>query len=157
MRAAVTPQHRVWEAAGEVQGVLVALHGASGSIVNDGDYRQPTTVFGWRVAMLQSTQSWAPNRYHWADTAQALAELRQYLAALAPMPVTVIAGFSMGAALAVRAALSRTVAVNQFLTVAPAISLEQVEPLLTNPDPHIQGHDLDSLLQPMLEWVITLQ
>ncbi|WP_298402358.1 hypothetical protein [uncultured Chloroflexus sp.] len=111
--------------------------------------------------MLQSAQLWASNRYHWADTAQALAELRRHLAALAPMPVTVITGSSMGAALAVRAALSGTVAVNRFFTVMPAIRPERVKPLHTNTDRHLRGYvvicDLASLSQPVLEWVTTLQ
>lgn len=160
-QAAATPQRRVWEPAGAAQGLLVALHGANGSIASDGDYWQPATAVGWRVAMLQSAQLSAPNRYHWADTAQGLAELRQHLAALAPMPVTVIAGFSMGAALAVRAVLSGAVAVNRFLAVAPAIRPEQVEPLLAHVDPHTRGYvvigDLDSLSQPVREWVTELQ
>lgn len=160
-QAVATPQRRVWEPAEAAQGVLVALHGAGGSIASDGDYWQPATAFGWRVVMLQSAQLWDPNRYHWTDTAQAIAELRQHLAELAPLPVTVIGGFSMGAALAVRAALSGAVAVNRFLAVAPAIRPEQVEPLLAHADPHTRGYvvigDLDNLSQPVQEWVATLQ
>lgn len=161
VQAAAAPQRRLWEPAGAAQGLLVALHGASGSIVSEGDYWQLATAFGWRVAMLQSSQLWDPNRYHWANTAQALAELRQHLAELALPPLTVIGGFSMGAALAVRAVLSGAVAVNRFLAVAPAISPEQVEPLLTNTNPHTRGYvvigDLDNLSQPVREWVTELQ
>ncbi len=42
-----------------------------------------------------------------------------------------------------------------------AIRPEQVELLPTNTDPHLRGYvvisDLDSLSQPVLEWVTTLQ
>ncbi|MDW8403817.1 TPR end-of-group domain-containing protein [Chloroflexus sp.] len=160
-QAASIPQRRVWEPAGSAHGLLLALHGASGSIVIEGGYWQPATELGWRVAMLQSAQLWAPGRYHWADTAQALAEVRQHLAELAPAPMTVMAGFSMGAAVAIRAVMSGAVAANRFLAVAPAIRPEQVEPLIAAANPHTRGYvvigDLDSLYRPVLEWANALQ
>lgn len=126
-----TPRRQVWEPVDTPQGLLVALHGAGGSILTEGDYWRPAADFGWRVAAVQSSQIWAPGRYHWLDTDKATEELRQHLAELGPAPSVVLAGFSMGAGLATRSALSGSLPSRGFLAVAPSFRMDQIAPLIS--------------------------
>jgi predicted esterase len=83
---------------------------------------------------------WAPGKYFWKDRTVAIAELATHLAALQAPEQTVLAGFSMGAGLAIQAVLGGTLGVRRFLAVAPAIRLEAVLPLLATCSPEVRGH-----------------
>lgn len=139
-QAEARPQREVWEPAGETQGLLVVLHGAGGSIASEGPYWQPAVELGWRVAMLQSSQVWAPGRYHWQDVEKATQEVLQHLEQVGAAPTTVLAGFSMGGGLAVRLTLSGTVSARGFLAVAPAFRLEQMVPLAAAAPRDVRGY-----------------
>lgn len=154
-QAMARPERQTWEPAGAPQGLLVALHGAGGSILSDGDRWRPATDYGWRVAAVQSSQLWAPGRYHWADGAQAATELQQHLTELGPARHTVLGGFSMGAALAMRSVLSGSLRVRRFFAVAPSFRLSDMEPLIATADRSMRGYivvgDQDNSCQPALQ------
>lgn len=139
-QAEARPQQQVWEPQGAARGLMAALHGAGGSIVTEGDYWRSAVDLGWRVAVLQSSQVWGPNRYHWQDTVKAAEEIRQHLEKIGEAPVTVMAGFSMGAGLAIRLALSGTVAANGFFVVAPSFRMEQIAPLVATAPRGLRGY-----------------
>lgn len=134
------PHREIWEPEGSQQGLLIALHGAGGSILTEGDYWRQAAALGWRVAALQSSQVLAPGRYHWQDADKAAAELREHAAAVGAAPLTVLAGYSMGAGLAIRAVLSGVVPARGFLAVAPSVRVEQVIPLLATAPPGVRGY-----------------
>ncbi len=137
---AARPQRQVWEPAGRAQGLLVAMHGAGGSILTEGDYWRAATDAGWRVAVLQSSQVFAPGRYHWLDAARATEELRRHLDELGPSRLTILAGFSMGGGMAIRASLSGAVASQGFLVVAPSFRMDQVMPLINDAPRGLRGY-----------------
>jgi len=139
-QAEARAQRQVWEPQGTPRGLLVALHGAAGSIVAEGDYWRPAVGLGWRVAVLQSSQVWAPGRYHWQDTAKATEELMQHLEEIGEASFTVLAGFSMGAGLAIRSALSGSVPAQGFLAVAPSFRMEDITPLMAAAPRELRGY-----------------
>lgn len=139
-QAQAKPERQVWEPDGAPQGLLVALHGAGGSILTEGDYWRQAVELGWRVALLQSSQVFAPGRYHWQDTAKATEEVRRHLEEIGEASLTVLAGFSMGAGLAIRAALSGAVPASGFLAVAPSFRIEQMAPLITAAPRGLRGY-----------------
>lgn len=139
-QASSRPEREVWEPAGAPKGLVVALHGAGGSILTEGDYWRLAVELGWRVAMLQSSQVHAPGRYHWADRDKAAEELGHHLAELSPDIPTVLSGYSMGGGLAIRSVLSGPARALGFFVVAPSFRLEEVEPLLTTADKGLRGY-----------------
>lgn len=139
-QAEARPRREVWEPHGSLQGLLVALHGAGGSILTEGHYWRSAVDLGWRVAALQSSQVMGPGRYHWQDADKATEELQQHLAAIGEALLTVLAGFSMGAGVAIRAVLSGTVPARGFLAVAPSIRMEQMTPLIAAAPRDLRGY-----------------
>jgi len=139
-QAEARPERQVCEPRGNPHGLLVALHGAGGSMLSEGDYWRAAVDLGWRVAMLQSSQIVAPGRYHWQDADKAVEELPGHLAEIGAASLTILAGFSMGGGLAIRSALSSAVPAHGFLTVAPSFRMEQVAPLVRNAPPGLKGY-----------------
>ncbi|MBO2521375.1 MAG: alpha/beta hydrolase [Clostridia bacterium] len=139
-QAEARPDRRVWEPRGAARGLLVALHGGSGSLASEGELWRPAAEWGWRVAALQSSQVLAPGRFHWSDRGKALEEVRAHLAALGAERSAVLAGFSQGAALAIRWALSQEVPAQGFLAVAPSFRMEQVAPLVDGAPRGLKGY-----------------
>lgn len=139
-QANAKPARQVWEPKGDPRGLLVALHGAGGSILSEGDFWRQAVELGWRVAMLQSSQVFSSGRYHWLDTAKAIDELRHHLAEIGEASFTVLSGFSMGAGLAIRAAMSRSVPAQGFLVVTPSFRMEQMIPMVRSAPPSLRGY-----------------
>lgn len=139
-QAEAKPERQVWEPAGQPCGLLVALHGAGGSILTEGDYWRQAVQLGWRVAMLQSSQVFAPRRYHWQDAAKAIEEVRRHLEEIGEGSPIVLAGFSMGGGLAIRATLSGSIPACGFLAVAPSFRMEQMGPLVQTAPRGVRGY-----------------
>lgn len=160
-QAEARPERQVWDPQGRPRGLLVALHGAGGSIRREGDYWRAAVELGWRVAVLQSSQVLGPGRYHWQDTEKAAEELRYHLAEIGGAAFTVLAGFSMGAGVAIRSALTRSVSAQGFLAVAPSLRMEQLAPLVNNGPPGLKGYIVvgtrDWFYGPATELAETLQ
>lgn len=141
-QALARPVLYTYEPEGAPRGLLMALHGAGSSFEQE-EERAPwtaATAAGWRVALAQSSQVWAPGKYFWGDRDRALAEVKAHLDGLGPHSSTVIAGFSMGAAVAMFGVLSGTLPVTGFLAVAPAIRPETFLPLLAEARRDIRGY-----------------
>lgn len=143
-QAVARPVLRTYEPEGEPQGLLVALHGASSGFEQEEERARWTaaTAAGWRVALAQSSQVWGPGLYSWRDRDRALAEVRAHLDSLGPHDPTVMAGFSMGAAVAMFGVLTGAFPATRFLAVAPAIRLETFRPLLAEARRDVRGYIL---------------
>lgn len=155
-QANAKPEREVWEPAGNSKGLLVALHGAGGSILTEGDYWRQAVDLGWRVAMLQSSQVLSAQRFHWGDREKAARELADHLAQLGQdgphdalqntlqdAPI-VLAGYSQGGGMAIRSVLGGPVSglarARGFLVVAPSFRMDEVQPLLKTADKRLRGY-----------------
>jgi len=141
-QAKAQPLLKAWSPAGEARGLLLALHGAGGNIESEeeSDHWRPAVALGWRVALAQSSQVWAPGKYFWRDREVGITEVGGHVAALQAPETTVLAGFSQGAGLAMHAVLGGTLAVDRFLAVAPAIRPEALLPLLAACRREVRGY-----------------
>lgn len=141
-QAGARPLLKTWGPVGEPRGLLLALHGAGGNIesVEVRDRWLPAVACGWRVALAQSSQVWAPGKYFWADRHKGMAEIADHLVALKAPSNTVLAGFSQGAGLALHAVLSGGLPVNRFLAVAPALRPDLVLSLLATRRHDVRGY-----------------
>jgi predicted esterase len=155
------PELKTWEPIDTPRGLLMALHGASGSNLTEGDHWRRAVDFGWRVAAAQSSQVWAPGRYHWVDLDKATEELRQHLAALGEGERTALGGFSMGGGLAIRSVLSGTLPARRFFGVAPSFRLENMLPLLQTADPTVRGYIVvgqkDRFYEPIVQFAAAMK
>jgi len=113
--------------------LFLSLHGNTQRAAPDVAAWEPITAQGWLLAAIQSSQMVGPNMYIWDDHATALTEIADHYAALAaayplnPARV-VIAGFSRGGEIALRAALSGTLPATGFVLLGPG------GPLMDTPD-----------------------
>ncbi len=127
------------EQQGDAYPTVFALHGNSGNIESFAPHWQYAVHAGWLVVLPQSPQALGPEMYVWNDWDWVVPSLvAQYRDVCTTYPVdptgTVLAGFSMGAGLALRQAFERTIPVNGVLAVAPFLSdAEKLRPALTDP------------------------
>ncbi len=104
--------------------LLIALHGQASTAEAYLDRWQQACPLGWLVAALQSAQLAWPGAYAWDDREQAQAQVvSQFESLTSEYPLdssrVIVAGFSQGAALAVRLALNGSLPVCGFLSVVP--------------------------------------
>ncbi len=107
----------------DVRPLLMVMHGNLGNMVSFAPYWHKAADLGYRVAVLQSTQTtWVSGFYVWDDHSKVLAELREHYSQLCQQyPVDLnqvfVAGFSSGGGLAARAALSGVFPVRGFWSI----------------------------------------
>jgi len=122
--------------------LLLCLHGANASMSQLEDLAPALVTAGWRVACGQSSQPTAPGLWCWDDPEWADADVEAFLrSAAAPRPErTAVAGFSQGAAVAVRTAL-RGRAPLGFVALAAAFSPRDLRALaeLATSAPRVRG------------------
>ena len=90
--------------------LLVAFHGNQHHAADTAPLWEPLTTLGWCVAVPQSSQMSSTNAFVWNDLEVATAETRRHAETLAAHPRidfkrAVVAGFSMGARVALWSAL----------------------------------------------------
>jgi predicted esterase len=120
----VTPRLSTFEPNSPSKKLIIALHGNAGNATSIIPVWKPAIEWGWIVALPQSGQStWLSGHYVWDKIEQSVDEVRQAYHSLIEkyQPETVvIAGFSMGGAIA--------------LSVAAEMKLRKVLLLETYPD-----------------------
>jgi len=107
--------------------LVFALHGNNSSAEVFAPRWEQARERGWLVALPQAPQSFGPGTYSWNDWDWAIPALvKQYGQILESYPVdpqkVVLAGFSMGAGLALWLAFERTLRCRGVLCVAPFLS-----------------------------------
>jgi predicted esterase len=112
---------------------LLALHGNQSNVESFARHWIMAVSHGWFVALPQSTQPYGPGAFSWNDQEWAVPEVQQHVAAIyQAYPVdpsrAVVAGFSMGAGLALWLVLNNFVQASGLILVAPF--LPTVESLL---------------------------
>ena len=129
--------------------LFLALHGNQSSVALSTDFWRSAADRGWLLALPQSSQpTWVSGFAVWNDMAMALTEMHAHLAQLtASYPVdpqrVVAAGFSMGAQVALRMALSPqfhlrgVVVVEAWLPEESMAELAQVVKRAPRPAPRI--------------------
>lgn len=139
--AEVKPLVRVLEPAGALPSapLLIALHGNLSNIDSFASYLQPLVEQGWRVALAQSSRpTWVSGFYDWQDIEVGLTELDGHYQALTangtPSQV-IITGFSMGALVAERAAITKRIPASGLFWVEGAPD-DQIDELLSAHQPH---------------------
>lgn len=126
--------------------ILLTLHGAGGNAADFAPYWQAATTHGWLVAVPQSSQMFAPTRFHWPDLERATQEiLEHYDTLLRRHPVdakrTVLAGFSQGGRTAIWLTLSGILPARGFLGIACALpNPEEIHTLLRDREPKHRGY-----------------
>jgi predicted esterase len=105
--------------------VLVAMHGNGENGRTALEEWRSAVSEGWLLAVAQSSQVVAPNSYAWNDRERGLSELREHYASLREQQAidaerVVVAGFSMGAETAIRAALEQTIPARGFIAIGPS-------------------------------------
>jgi predicted esterase len=120
--------------------LLFALHGNSSSVDVFAPHWQGAREHGCLVALPQSPQAYGPGTFSWNDWDWEIPALvEQYAQVCRSFPVNreraVLAGFSMGAGLALWLALEHTIEVRGLICVAPFLSdVEALKPLLAQPE-----------------------
>lgn len=115
---------------------VIALHGNSENVEIFAPHWQDAVQHGWLVSLPQSPQANGPNAYVWNDWDWVIPVLQEYdVRARDEYAIdenkVALAGFSMGAGLAIRLALENKLAVKGVLAVAPFLSSpEKLRPLL---------------------------
>jgi predicted esterase len=116
--------------------LVFGLHGNNSSAAFFEQHWEPAVRQGWLVALPQAPQAYGPDKFSWNDWGWARQSLRKQLAQLreeeqVDATRTVLAGFSMGAGLALWLGLEGALAAKGVLCVAPFLSeVEALEPLL---------------------------
>jgi predicted esterase len=120
------------------QPVLFALHGNSSNVEAFAPYWQQAVTQGWLVVLPQSPQMYGPGRHAWNDWDWVIPTLvEQYTQVCKSYRVdsrkAVLAGFSMGAGLALWLALERTIEVRGVIAIAPFLSnVEALQSMLAD-------------------------
>lgn len=115
--------------------LLIALHGRTSRPNLDFHYWEPILQMGWMLAMPQSSQLGSPNSFVWDDTALAGEEIVNHYKQLLEQysmdhERVILAGFSQGAAMAIRICLQNSIPARGFLAVAPGgIAIEEFDKL----------------------------
>ncbi|HSK93162.1 MAG TPA: hypothetical protein VLA76_03790 [Candidatus Angelobacter sp.] len=108
---------------GEARGLLVAFHGNGQSARHAIDAWRPLNEAGWIVAAPHSSQMLHSAGAVWDDAATARADVLRQAPRLAELRVgsmpTIVAGFSLGADLALWSGLSDTVPARGMLLIGP--------------------------------------
>lgn len=107
--------------------LLFALHGNSSNVEVFAPHWQHAREHGWLVALPQSPQAYAPETFSWNDWDWAIPTLAEHYSQVCEnYPIdrhrVVLAGFSMGAGLALWLALEQTIKVQGLICVAPFLS-----------------------------------
>ena len=120
--------------------LLFALHGNSSNVNVFAPHWRSAQEHGWLVALPQSPQAFAPETFSWNDWDWEIPTLVEHYSQICQtFPVdrnrVVLAGFSMGAGLALWLALERTIEVRGLICVAPFLSeVEALRSLLAQPE-----------------------
>jgi predicted esterase len=115
---------------------LLGLHGNDGNVESFARHWAMAVSQGWFVALPQSTQSYGPGAFSWNDWDWAVPEVQQHVAVIyQAYPVdprrAVVAGFSMGAGLALWLVLNGFVQARGLILVAPFLpTVESLSPAL---------------------------
>jgi len=118
--------------------LLFALHGNGSNVEALAPRWQQATAHGWMVALPQSPQAQGAGLYSWNDWDWAIPTLvRRFGEVCEAYPIdrtkVALAGFSMGAGLALWLALERTLAVQGVIAVAPFLSdVDALRPVLSD-------------------------
>ncbi len=113
--------------------LLIALHGRGSSAAAESRHWEQALGLGWLVALPQSSQLAWPGSFAWDHKEIAEREiLAHYNQLLRDYPIersrVVVAGFSQGAALAIRLVMSASIAARGFLAVVPGtIAAEELD------------------------------
>lgn len=104
---------------------IVVLHGAWSNAARTRPYWQAALDAGWVLALVQASQPAGTDSFVWTDYPRTSLELADHFAALdgrgdVAVEASVLAGFSQGAAAALRAVLAAEVPVNRFILHAPS-------------------------------------
>ena len=104
--------------------VLLTLHGNSSSVGAEAGFWRPAVAKGWMLAMPESSQAHWKGHHIWDDQELAMREVQAFYKALGEQhPIDheriVMAGFSLGARVALELALSGTIPARGFVTLAP--------------------------------------
>lgn len=123
--------------------LLVALHGRSGNARLEIEYWRSLTAQSWFVAAVQSSQIFGGGAFCWDDQTVAERDVTIHVEAiLATYPcdpdMMVLTGFSQGAQVALRLALSGKVTVRGTILVAPSIPPAEAEAMIGASDPAMQ-------------------
>lgn len=116
--------------------LVIALHGNSEHAEMFAVHWQSVPAQGWLVALPQSPEALGPERYVWNDWAWVIPAVQAYDAHirrtyLVDESRVVLAGFSMGAGLALTLALEQKIAVRGVIAIAPFLRrAEMLRPLL---------------------------
>ena len=107
--------------------IIFGLHGNSSSAGIFGLHWSAAVKQGWLVGLPQAPQAYGPDRYSWNDWDWCIPALQAQFRSLCDQyPVdperAVLAGFSMGAGLALWLALEETIPVRGVIAVAPFLS-----------------------------------
>ncbi len=118
---------------------VLALHGNHGTVESFAGHWAPAVAHGWCVALPQSSEGQGPGAFSWNDWEWATFEIQQHAAAISQRYLVapqrpVLAGFSMGAGLALWLALTGAVPARGLILVAPF--LPDVDSLL----PVLEAH-----------------
>ncbi|BCX02756.1 MAG: hypothetical protein KatS3mg053_0694 [Candidatus Roseilinea sp.] len=120
--------------------LLVALHGRSGNARLEVEYWRSLSAQGWFVAAVQSSQMFGGGAFCWDDQTVAERDVTTHVEAiLATQPcdpdMVVLTGFSQGAQVALRLALSGKVSAHGTILVAPSILPSEAEAMIGESDP----------------------
>ncbi|HEY3365808.1 MAG TPA: hypothetical protein VGK74_12195 [Symbiobacteriaceae bacterium] len=104
--------------------LLMALHGNDSNAGREVDRWRPVAAQGWRVAMLQSAEVDAPNRFIWNDLERVTGDVTLHHAELiGERPVRdgklLVGGFSMGAGRSIWLAATGVLPARGFIAVGP--------------------------------------
>jgi predicted esterase len=107
--------------------LLFALHGNSGNVEQFASHWEDARDHGWLVALPQSPQAHGPENFSWNDWDWVIPTIWNHFSQVSQnYPIdqerVVLAGFSMGAGLALWLALEQTIKVQGLICVAPFLS-----------------------------------
>ena len=107
--------------------LLFALHGNSGNVEQFASHWEDARDHGWLVALPQSPQAHGPENFSWNDWDWVIPTIGDHFSKVCKnYPIdqerVVLAGFSMGAGLALWLALEQTIKVQGLICVAPFLS-----------------------------------
>lgn len=104
--------------------LLLFLHGNTDTAANNLEHWQPAAADGWLVAFPQSSGAMWAGAYAWTKHEPAAYEIESHIAALAEQYAidssrTIVAGFSMGAEIALWLALTGRIPAQGFILLGP--------------------------------------